>query len=291
MDAVLLALSSAVLFGAMTVALRVALRAEVAADLGAVVTTGTGLGVVLLAAAVDPGSRYSVSARELAVFALVGILAPGVSQLLFMAAIRDAGASRASVVVGTAPLFGATLAIIFLDEPLTIPLALGAALIVAAGARLVREPAWPQHFRLIGVAYALVATLLFSTRDVVLRWYSGEASLGSLGAAAASLTAGWLVIAGFATLSRRGGRLLPALQPDLVRFVPAGLFFGLSYVLLFEAYYRGEVTVVSPLVATETLWTVLLSALVLRRSELVGPRLVLGAALVVAGGALIGAYR
>jgi drug/metabolite transporter (DMT)-like permease len=291
MDAVLLALSSAVLFGAMTVALRVALRAEVAADLGAVVTTGTGLGVVLLAAAVDPGSRYSVSARELAVFALVGILAPGVSQLLFMAAIRDAGASRASVVVGTAPLFGATLAIIFLDEPLTIPLALGAALIVAAGARLVREPAWPQHFRLIGVAYALVATLLFSTRDVVLRWYSGEASLGSLGAAAASLTAGWLVIAGFATLSRRGGRLLPALQPDLVRFVPAGLFFGLSYVLLFEAYYRGRVTVVSPLVATESLWTVLLSVMFLKRSELVGPQLVLGASLVVAGGLLIGAFH
>jgi drug/metabolite transporter (DMT)-like permease len=291
MDAVLLALSSAGLFGAMTVALRVALRAGVAADLGAVVTTGTGLVVVLLAAALDPGSRDPVSARELAVFAPVGILAPGVSQLLFMAAIRDAGASRASVVVGTAPLFGATLAIIFLDEPLTVPLALGAALIVAAGALLVREPAWPQHFRLIGVAYALVATLLFSTRDVVLRWYSGEASLGSLGAAAASLTAGWLVIAGFATLSRRGGRLRPALHPDLVRFVPAGLFFGLSYVLLFEAYYRGRVTVVSPLVATESLWTVLLSVMFLKRSELVGPQLVLGASLVVAGGLLIGAFH
>jgi drug/metabolite transporter (DMT)-like permease len=291
MDAVLLALSSAGLFGAMTVALRVALRAGVAADLGAVVTTGTGLVVVLLAAALDPGSRDPVSARELTVFALVGILAPGVSQLLFMAAIRDAGASRASVVVGTAPLFGATLAIIFLDEPLTVPLALGAALIVAAGALLVREPAWPQHFRLIGVAYALVATLLFSTRDVVLRWYSGEASLGSLGAAAASLTAGWLVIAGFATLSRRRGRLRPALHPDLVRFVPAGLFFGLSYVLLFEAYYRGRVTVVSPLVATESLWTVLLSVMFLKRSELVGPQLVLGASLVVAGGLLIGAFH
>jgi drug/metabolite transporter (DMT)-like permease len=49
--------------------------------------------------------------------------------------------------------------------------------------------------------------------------------------------------------------------------------------------------VVSPLVATESLWTVLLSALLLRRSELVGGRLLLGAALVVGGGALIGAYR
>jgi uncharacterized membrane protein len=67
--------------------------------------------------------------------------------------------------------------------------------------------------------------------------------------------------------------------------------FGLSYVCLFEAYYRGRVTVVSPLVATESLWGVLLSLLLLRHSEVVGRRLALGAVLVVAGGALIGAYR
>jgi drug/metabolite transporter (DMT)-like permease len=44
-------------------------------------------------------------------------------------------------------------------------------------------------------------------------------------------------------------------------------------------------------VATESLWAVLLSAALLRRSELVGARLVLGAGLVVAGGVLISAYR
>ena len=77
--------------------------------------------------------------------------------------------------------------------------------------------------------------------------------------------------------SRCALRALPA-------FVPAGLLFGLSYVCLFEAYYRGRVTVVSPLVATESLWGVAMSALLLRRHELVGPRLFAGAALVVAGG-------
>jgi drug/metabolite transporter (DMT)-like permease len=51
------------------------------------------------------------------------------------------------------------------------------------------------------------------------------------------------------------------------------------------------VTVVSPLVATESLWGVGLSALVLGRREGVGWRLVAGAALVVAGGLLIGVYR
>jgi uncharacterized membrane protein len=74
-------------------------------------------------------------------------------------------------------------------------------------------------------------------------------------------------------------------------FVPAGVCFGLSYLSLFEAYYRGRVTVVSPIVATESLFAVLLSAVLLRHSELVGRRLLLGAVLIVAGGVLIGASR
>jgi len=74
-------------------------------------------------------------------------------------------------------------------------------------------------------------------------------------------------------------------------FVPAGLCYGLSYVFLFEAFYRGRVSVVSPIVATESLWGVALSWLILRKSEHVGPRLVAGAALVVAGGVLIGVNR
>ena len=73
--------------------------------------------------------------------------------------------------------------------------------------------------------------------------------------------------------------------------MPAGVCYGLSYVFLFEAFARGRVSVVSPIVATESLWGVTLSWLVLRRSEQVGPRLFAGAALVVAGGVLIGIYR
>ena len=63
------------------------------------------------------------------------------------------------------------------------------------------------------------------------------------------------------------------------------MLFGLSYVCLFEAYWRGRVTVVSPLVATESLWGVALSALLIRHTEGMGRRLALGALLIVAGGA------
>jgi uncharacterized membrane protein len=66
---------------------------------------------------------------------------------------------------------------------------------------------------------------------------------------------------------------------------------GTSYAFAFEAYFRGRVTVVSPLVATESFFGVLFAVLLLRRSELVGKHVVVGAALIVAGAALIGATR
>ena len=102
----------------------------------------------------------------------------------------------------------------------------------------------------------------------------------------ATLASGALTIAVLLAVSRR-----PISVRPLPAYVPAGLMFGLSYICLFEAFYRGRLSVVSPLVATESLWGVTLSAIFLRRHELVGRRLFAGAALVVAGGVLIGGCR
>jgi len=82
-------------------------------------------------------------------------------------------------------------------------------------------------------------------------------------------------------------RRLPS-RRSLRNLAPAGLLFGFSYLCLFEAYFRGRVSVVSPLVATESLWGVGTAALVFRASEGIGRRLVLGAVVIVGGSMLIG---
>ena len=212
MAAVLLACLSAALFGAMAVAIRVALRRADDPEVGALATSSIALavtGVVGLVAApgdLDPG--------ELWPFLVAGAIAPGTSQILFVHAVRKAGAARTAVLMGTAPLATAPV----------------------------------------------------------------------------SLLAGAATIGLYLVISRRGRRF--AGYGRAVRaFGASGLLFGLSYSALFEAYYRGRVSVVAPLVATESLWGVVFSVLLLRRSELVGRRLVLGATLIVAGGALIGAWR
>jgi drug/metabolite transporter (DMT)-like permease len=281
LDAVVLGLASAVLFGATTVAMRVAFRRDALAEGGALFTVLVAIAVVLPFAAAQGGFTPGVWP-----FVVAGLLGPGVSQYLFTFAVREAGAARTSVVIGTAPLFSIVIAIVLLGEPLEAALVVGAVLIVAGGSLLVSERERPEHVRAHGLALALVATIIFAARDNLVRWLSIDTDVSPGVAALATLSAGAVVMTIFVLVSRA-----PLRSHDGRAFAPAGVVFGLSYICLFEAYYRGLVTVVSPLVATESLWGVLLAAVVLGRSEGVGRRLVAGAALVVAGGVVIGIYR
>jgi uncharacterized membrane protein len=74
-------------------------------------------------------------------------------------------------------------------------------------------------------------------------------------------------------------------------FALPGVFWGLSYAAIFEAFYRGRVSVVSPLIATEALFGVLLAAVIIGKSELIGRHVIAAAGLIVCGGVLIGAFR
>jgi len=272
MTAVLLALASAASFGAMTVAIRLGLRGAPATGALAMVAWATVVTVLAALPAHDLRRSWE--------FFLAGLLAPGCSQVLFTRSVLVAGPSRTSVTVGAAPLVAVTVAFIFLGEPVRAPLVLGALAIVGGGVALASERDRPDHVRAIGLVSAVGATVFFAVRDNIVRALHAHANPET--AAAATMLAGLLVTALWA-------RRLPA-RSEVGRLAPAGLCFGLSYVCLFEAYFRGRVSVVSPLVATESLWGVTLSALLVRH-ERVGPRVALGAFLVVLGGAVIGAAR
>jgi drug/metabolite transporter (DMT)-like permease len=192
--------------------------------------------------------------------------------------------------MGAAPLVSVAIALAVLDEPLRVPLVVGALLIVAGGIALAGERVRPADFRHLGIAFAIGATLMFAVRDNLLRWLASHTDTHALVTAPVTLLAGAATVAVYLVATR--GRACAAGGGEALRaFLPAGLLFGLSYSALFEAFYRGRVTVVAPLVATESLCGVVLAALLLQRTELVGRRLLLGAALIVAGGALIGAWR
>jgi drug/metabolite transporter (DMT)-like permease len=144
---------------------------------------------------------------------------------------------------------------------------------------------------MLGIVFALVCALMFAVRDNLVREAADRGDLAPLAATTATLVGALLALGAVALVTRAGVRARPPLTTLAAAFVPPGLCLGLAYAALVEAFDRGRVTVVAPLNATQSLWAVLLAALVLGRSEAIGRRLVLAALLVVAGGVLIGITR
>jgi drug/metabolite transporter (DMT)-like permease len=232
------------------------------------------------------GSDFELG--ELWPFLLLGAFVPGLSQLLVVHAVRAAGASRAGVLFGMAPLFSSFIAIAAFGEPLRWPLVTGTLLVVAGGVLLALEGARPVDYRAYGAALAVTVAAAFGLRDNIARAAGEDVVADPLAQSTAIMLGASIVLT--ANLLRRPSALT-RLRAALVPFAGSGIVLGLGQAALFEALDRARVTVVAPLAGTGVLWTVALAAMFLGRSELVGRRLVAVALLVVAGGALVGATR
>lgn len=288
MDAVLLASLAGALFGALAVAVRVGLGRRSDPEAGAFVAAAAGCLVCVLLA-LPSAAADAPSLDGIWLFALVGVFVPGLSQIVFVRAVRDAGASRTAILIGTAPLLSAALALVLLDEPFRPALAVATVAIVLGGALLAWERRRPPDFRLAGALLALLAAFLFALRDNAVRRASVDTEADALPAATASLGAAALALLVFLVVFRRGDSVAGRVRAAAGPFLPAGVALGLAYASLLLAFSRGPVTVVAPLNATQSLWAVVFAAAFLGRAEAIGPRLVLAAALVVAGSALVGA--
>ena len=225
------------------------------------------------------------------VFLLLGLLVPGLSTMLLTQAVREAGPSRVSLLMNAAPLLSITIALVLLDEPFHLALVAGAVMIVAGAVSLVGERSRPEHVRTIGLVLAVLTGMSFAVRDNLVRWLSVDTSVEPQLAGAATLAgaaAVSLAAIGLQSTRRAWRRRLGAAFPA---FAPAGIVLGVAYITMYEAFFRGRVGVVSPLLATAAFWGVLMPWLILRNVDLVGRRLFVSAALIVAGGVLIGVFK
>jgi drug/metabolite transporter (DMT)-like permease len=286
--AVLFAVLAGALFGVLTLAVRAGLTRGADPEAGALVVTGLGflVGVALALPELVRGAGLS----DLWPFLLVGAIVPGASQILFILAVRDAGPSRAAILIGTAPLISVLIALLVLGEPFRPLLLVGTALIVAGGAILARERARPTHFRALGAALALMCAALFGVRDNAVRYVARDTNAPPLAASAVSLLAASAIVLLYLFVVRRRG-LRAKLRAALPAFGAAGVTLGLAYASLVEAFDHGRVSIVAPLNATQSLWAVLLAAVLIGRSERIGRRTVLSGLLVLAGGAMISVLR
>jgi drug/metabolite transporter (DMT)-like permease len=285
--AVLLGAAAAMSFGALAVAIRVALAPGIDPDAASLVTTAVAC-VLCVGIAASYGQWSHVPWRDTWPFLVAGTVAPGITQVLFTRAVGLIGPSRTTILVGASPVLSAAIAIALLDEPLRVALALGTVLVVGGGTMLAWERGGPRGLLTAGAVLACAAAVLFAVRDNFVRWAERGSDVPGVVAASCSLATASVVIV---VIVFARGHGLRRTQAAAVPFLLSGLIYGLAYAFLLTGFDHGRVTVVAPLYGTESLWAVVFSIAVLRRAEAIGVRLAAASLLVVAGGALISGFR
>ena len=286
MTGVLFACLAGFFFGALNITMRRGLARVPDVDAGSAVIASVALVLVGVTALLSGSDLFD--AGELWPFVLVGMLVPGLSQVLVVHAVQAAGASRAGILFGMSPLFSAVIAIVAFGEPLRWPLVVGTLLVVSGGIVLAWEGDRPAEYRALGAVLAVSVAVMFGGRDNVSRAVIENVSTDALAQATAVMLGATIILV--PNLLRQSSA--PArFRAALPAFAPSALVTALAQVALFEALDRARVTVTAPLMGTGVLWTVVLAAIFLRHSELVGRRLFVVALLVVAGGAIVAGTR
>ncbi len=279
-----------VLFGLLTTLVRRGLMRQPNAIVGAMVITSSAALMVLAVTILTGKGGDLLQLRMAAGYFGLGIVVPGISQILFVVAVREVGASRTAIMIGTAPLLATIIAVAFRGEALVIGLVVGTVLIVIGGASLAWDRNLPPGFRARGMLFAFFCALLFAVRDNAVRMLGGASDMDPLAATTWTLIGAAVAVVVYATIARRGA-VLTEYRSVFRAFIPAGVVFALAYLALVVALEIGRVTVFAPLNAMQSMWTVLFAWLLLGKSDGIGARIVLAMLLVVLGGILIGVFR
>jgi len=258
-------------------------------DVGALVSIGVAAIVASAGAIVVGADTSGLTTANIAKFALVGAVAPGAAQVLFMASMRSIGPARAGVIIGTSPMFAVVLAIFFLDEMWKAAIVFGTLATVAGGVLIAWQPRVAGSFRDhlgVGATFAALTAVAFGVRDVVARHFTNGADIAVPWAAAIVLTSGTIVILVITLFRTR--QLVTEIASTLPPMLWSGLVVGLALPTLLESLARGEVGVVAPINnGAQVITVVVLAALLFGKRER-SPRIVIALALVIAGGTLIG---
>jgi uncharacterized membrane protein len=237
---VLCACVAGLFLGALNVTMRRGLARLEDVDAGAAVIAMFAFGLVA-ATAIALGTDFD--AGELWPFFLLGAFVPGLSQLLVVHAVHAAGASRAGILFGMAPLFSAAIALVAFGEPLRWSLAVGTLLVVSGGVALVWEGERPGGYRAYGAVLAVAMAVAFGLRDNVGRAVSEDVAADPLAQATAlTLGASSVLLANLLRRASVPGRLRSAFGP----YAPSGVVTAVAQASLFEALDRARVTVVAP---------------------------------------------
>ena len=221
----------------------------------------------------------SVNLTSLFWFALSGISASFLGRLLTLTSYKRIGVSVGSSLVGTSPILTAILAILFLGEPISIPVIIGAIIVVAGIAALnLRHGGFYIEFS--SVYLPLTASLLFAVGNIMRKMGTNIQPDAILGAQSSTL-AGLLAFIFYLAI-KGGPRDLQLNTKNFKWLAGSGFVNAFAWITLTMAINLGRVSVVSSIIYSYPLFTVLLTRFLLR-DEQPTRSIVIGSLLIVLG--------
>lgn len=282
MEGKILALASAVCFGLNPVVLRIGFARAGSIDAAVIIGLAIAIPLYVALAPFVGGLRWAeVSAPALVSFALAGLFGAGIGRRWLYTAIDRIGASPATALKNTAPLFTTALAIPILGERVGTVQWVAVASIIA-GITLVswRGGGGAKQLLDLGVIAALGAAVSYGVRPLILKFGLTEANLPMTAALVGSISA-----LAYAVLLSRPWRYRFANDGRRAfwLFVGAGVVQALGFLALSFGLASGAVSVVYPITSTAPLFTLAFTWLLLRGTDAVTWRLALGVVVVTAG--------
>ena len=309
---VVFALLAATSFAASQVAVRRGLVTTTVVG-GLLVSLGSSLAVLTVAVALDPPTG-ALDGQAIALFAMAGVAAPGVARWAAATGVRRLGPSTAVPIMQSArPLLATAAAVVLLTEPLTTQRAVGLALIVVGGWSLSRDTtadadpgrrpadrdtlgpssrsgskplrgdAIPRRQAVLrrGAAFPLLAGLCYASADILIK--RGLLLMPKPATAALISTVAALATWSAVVAASPRFRTRVALGSDIGWQVLSGVLAGTALLCLSTALGRGDVTLVSPVLASQPLMVFILSRLLLRDLERLQMATVLAGCSIVVG--------
>lgn len=278
----LFAIGSAISFALNNVTVRKALRTY-GSPFTALLTISSAM-IVLWLVVLFQGLEIPSSMPALALFALRGILDPGISALLIFIALRKVGVAVTVPIIAASPFVSTTLSVIFLKEALSIAILAGTLLIIA-GVVLLTLKQEKANGSLKYVLMAVAGSAAIGAAAVVTKFSLNISNTPLSGLGIAFLAA--IIFQLLVMVAMSKWKEVPLKLKAVGWFAFAGLFAAAAFALMFLAIGSGNISVVFPLLSTQPLFALILSFILLRRQERITKSVVLCTAAIVAGAALL----
>ena len=219
-------------------------------------------------------------------FALAGVFGSFVGRLMTMTSYKRIGVSAASAFIGTSPVVTTLLAVLFLSEPLLLPIVFGALLVFSGIAVLnMREGRLSLDIGLI--YFPLGAALFYALSNVIRKVGTNIQPHAVLGAQVSTLSG---LTACVVYMALRGRfKNLQINRGNINWLAGAGVVNAVAWIAVTLAIELGRVSVATSIIYSYPLFSLLLSKLMLR-DEALNRYVVIGSLLIVFGVVIVSLY-